>query len=345
MLAVEAMLIWVSLLVAAVLANNPTGIIEVGEYLAIVVSWVTVFKHLRKEAKTKRLERPAESSEPMTSSHPYRASLTVDRPEQTVLARWLVALRKTIEAPWAALGLTMLGTAAMVASTVVSPTAGSNLPALYLLPAAGAWTLVVLLHRSTDEGSTSSGPSTARPRARRVLGVTSVFVTSLCLGGTLLTSLSEPDSLWRVPGRLAAWAFAVRTAPLATDECLVYRMARYGGRSTWGITARASDAAHSELAVRGTSALPDIERGLLRAIDIGEAEQQDNLIALLKLTTRWPEADSIVRRWATATPAPVGQVLAKKWLVCIEKGRRNLIMGERTDRDCNPIVKRTSDSP
>lgn len=367
-LTLQAVLIWVLLLLAAVLANNPTGVITGGEYLAIIISWVTVARHLREEArattgaaptperpwvtafkrlreevrtkwgvalKVERPEPPMESSDQTATSHPYRGSMTVDRPASTALARWIIALRKACELPWVALGLTILGTAAMVASTVVPATASSSSPALYLLPAAGAWTLVVLLHRSTSKGRADSGPSTARSWARRVFAVISVIVASWTLGLSI-TSLFARDSLWLVPGRVAAWVFAIKTAPLATDECLVYRVGRYGGRG-WSMRSYASDPAYSELYARGTSALPDIERGLLRAIDSGDAEQQENLVIVLKLTTRWPEGDFIVRRWATATSVPRGQAFARKWLLCIEKGRRNLIGSNRTDWDCNPI--------
>lgn len=350
-LAIQAILLWTLLLVAALLANNPTRIINGGEYLGIIASWLTVFRHLRQGVKAMRSERmpgPAERA----VSHPYRASPNAKVPTPTVAARWRSALRGVSLALWSALVLTAIGLVALVVGAVVSPTAVPSSGALCLLPAAGAWTLAVLLHRKTNAGSAGSGPSKRRPRLRRVLGVTAVLIVGVYLGPPLAVSFSAPDSPWRLPGRLAAWVFALKTAPLATDECLVSRIARYaeagpagtfGGDIARGVTARASDAAHEELRERGKSALPAIEHGLLSAIESEDVEQQENLVELLRRATRWPEADEIIRRWAHATPAPAAQPLVRKWLVCIEKGRRKFIIGKVTDRHCDPIESRAAE--
>ena len=253
-----------------------------------------------------------------------------------------------------AIALSIVGLVALLVNLGLGATAGGV--ALPLLPAAAAWTMVLMLRHPMVRRGSDVQESGSRSRPRQWLGALVLLSVCSYLTVAFVIDMSGSASPWRIPARLAAWSFALKTAPLATDECLVYRVAHYGGafstsdKTSGGTLGESSGgyweeapgrSANGELFERGRSALPAIKHELLAAVASGDRESQGHLVGVLEQIARWPEADDVVRAWANAAPAPVAQRDVKKWLTCIEKGRREYI-GKATDRNCHPLAPKPS---
>ncbi len=362
----EAAVWWTLSISASVVVRNPTSIIEGAEYLGIAVSWSTVLAFFwRQRGVGAPASRSSAPSSPgldtdASKSQPYRQP-----PEPTPRSRaresvWPLsmlrqglrrfnAMRATVRV---AIVLTIAGLAVLVVSALVlfsgGATGGLALP---LLPAAAAWTMAIVLRHPMPKLGGDAHASASPRRSLRWLGAVAMLGVCTYLVLTLVVTMSDSDSPWRIPGRLGAWGFALKTAPMATDECLVHRVARYGGapstmdRSSAGTLGEAigdyweeepGRTANGELIERGRSALPAIERGIRSAIRGEHREWQAHLVGVLERVARWPEGESVVREWANATPPPVAQRAVKKWVKCIDEGRREDI-GKATDSSCRPI--------